>query len=540
MTANIIPSKGDLLTTASLSTTSKIFQLDIPSFQNPTFSYSHSGNELFLTSSSGNYALIDYKNFDLKHESIHESSIRTSTFLCSNFYSFASKRCIQINDFDGREIHILDDYNYFSNVGYLGYSRAHYLQTSLNSFGNLCYFDISIGKKMYTNKLGLKGYNKNTNFNEMVVGMNGVTCIANCSGLKTPKTTSSDSGNHVNGSTGNNTISFFSPKSRNPLATINAFKKGRIKNITTTNINNNTENNIEDVVGVLDNRNTLHLFDIRNYFEPFFKINLKSKFNTLGKHNSGNFNNYNINNNKNGCVKSVNNIENVKLLGDTVLGYGFNNIFSMKLDLNNDKDTTILYTEAFNERITNTSFCPFESVVGVTTTGVSNAKFDSLVVPNIGKYWKTEVSTYDEFYPLYDKGNIKAKKDLEIKSLIHKLPANTIRLNIKEKPLGESNGFDKFDYGDLNGQIYDGRDSTRNAEDKNSEAVKDKIVKEYKQDKKELEEINEEFKNVKVKRSKKKKMTLNQRKEIKKDDLRLKKQKVMKRMKEEKDKFNKM
>ena len=518
----LIP-QSSLLSSSPLSISKNSFDLQLKDYKSPHLTYSKNGNNLLITSHSGHSALIDIDNFTLRSELTSPHPILSQTFLTSTFYAQSHPDKILINDFDGLEIQSLDYSNLYHNCFFLSYSHPHSLLTSLNRRGALSYFDISCGKSVFNTQ-------SNLNLNALsprrqsaaTESFNGVLAIANCAGKdkfnadknrvnegELDRITDMPLLNELNKEkekekmvTGrrNGMISFFSPKSKDSLAEITATETGVIKAISMTSTSmstynlSNLDNELNSILVSVDSKDNISFFDVRNYFKPF--KTLKTPFinkNTRLKQSS-----------EKGYEQStvLRGIENIQLKGDLMV---LNDSSTCEVyRINSDLSEELIFREVSNN-INSVALRPFSSSIGYT----SDCAFSSRAVLGIGTTWEKEINTFDENFAFHSKGTKKARQNMEVNSLLNKLPPQSIRLEFLEE------------------------------EEKENEllTVEKETVGEIKELNKKLRKLNNKIDNVKVNNSTKKRLSKLQRVEIKKKAYVEKKKVLVELIKEKKKEF---
>lgn len=126
----------------SIQNSRQVYKLDL----NPgdyQLDYTPNGRHLLLSNSTGHAALLDWKRKQLLCELNLREPITACKFTNLNFFALAQKTNAFIYDFQGLEIHHLDNVHEPIHLEYLPY---HYLLVSMSRHGKLTFTDVSIGQ----------------------------------------------------------------------------------------------------------------------------------------------------------------------------------------------------------------------------------------------------------------------------------------------------------------------------------------------------------------------------------------------------------
>ncbi len=126
----------------SLKNAQQIFKLDLE-FGKYFLDYSINGRYLALGSGMGHVSIIEWKNKKLVTEFQTQDQCRQIKFLHENFVGVAQKENLFIYDFNGLEVHQLDQIIEPLHIEYLPY---HFLMVSITRRGKLFYIDCSTGE----------------------------------------------------------------------------------------------------------------------------------------------------------------------------------------------------------------------------------------------------------------------------------------------------------------------------------------------------------------------------------------------------------
>ena len=387
------PTQTELKENLDLGTADKIFELSLDKYGCVTPKYSQTGNELLLTSSTGNLALVKWKSFDLLHENCALSNIRSSAFLSQGFFAISTDQHISLHNFSGHEIHTLN-----RSADFLAFSERHYLMTSVNRHNEVVWFDTTIGKQLFSVKAVARPIAKTNSFDKSTAALfDGVVVLANSNAHNMTQTSSYQRNESF--------VSFFSPKSAAPLACIQACKTGTVRSLSVTHLNRGTSFD-SAVLATLSSNNTLSLWDTRNYFAPVNTFDLTAAVKTyFGKRPAE--------------VVSVRLANNFLVFTDT------NNLFVANFGTLNELE----FVNRVEQKLTGFALCPFEPVVGI---GAVN-QFTSAIIPGLETADEKNLDSLAYNFPYTKSRENKAFiKSKEINHLLEKLSPETIRLDFEE------------------------------------------------------------------------------------------------------------
>ncbi|CAL5021803.1 unnamed protein product [Urochloa decumbens] len=145
--------QDSILKEVDLLSSKKPFDMILPVLGPYTIEYTSNGRYMLVGGRKGHLAMMDMLTMDLVKEFQVRETVRDVAFLHNErLYAVAQKKYPYIYDHRGTEIHCLKEHGKALKLQFL---PKHFLLTSINSFGQLHYQDVSTGEMIANYRTGL-------------------------------------------------------------------------------------------------------------------------------------------------------------------------------------------------------------------------------------------------------------------------------------------------------------------------------------------------------------------------------------------------
>ena len=358
--------QSEIVGGVDVSTANKALDLKLNEFGPYYVNYSRTGTHMLLSGRKGHVASMDWRKGELRAELFLNETCHAATFLQSEqFFAVAQKKYTFIYDQEGVELHRLKQH---IDVRHLEFLPYHYLLATAGETGWLKYQDVSTGTLVSETrtKLGPTTAMTQNPWNAVM---------------------------HLGHSNG--TVTLWSPSMPDPLARILS-ARGPINSIAIDRSGYYMATTGKD--------KSLKIWDIRNFQELHSVENLPTPGTNVSISDTG--------------LLAVSRGPHVTLWKDALKrGNAAKPCFG-SMGGKSDRNTPYMSHLFAGNKVNNMKFVPFEDLLGIGhESGMTN-----LVIPGAGEanYDALEINPYE---------TAKQRQEQEVRSLLDKLPADTITLD---------------------------------------------------------------------------------------------------------------
>ncbi|CCK68741.1 Utp7p KNAG_0B02990 [Huiozyma naganishii CBS 8797] len=358
--------QDEIKSSVDVTTKNKALNLKLTEFGPYHINYNRNGTHLLITGRKGHVASMDWRKGSLRAElNLNESCFGATYLQNEQYFAVAQKKYTFIYDHEGVELHRLHQHIEARHLQFLPY---HYLLATAGETGWLKYHDVSTGQLV----------------SELKTKMGPTTSMT-----QNPWNAVMHLG-HSNG-----TVSLWSPSMPEPLVKLLS-GRGRINSIAVDRSGH--------YMATVDGGKSLKIWDIRNFRELHSVENLPTPGTNVTISDTG--------------LLAMSRGPHVTIWKDSLRRSKeakpcFGSMGGLK-----NRNTSYM-TELFpGNKVNNMEFVPFEDLLGVGhEDGVTN-----LIIPGSGEanYDALSINPYE---------TAKQRQEQEVRTLLNKLPADTITLD---------------------------------------------------------------------------------------------------------------
>ncbi|CCF60720.1 hypothetical protein KAFR_0L01120 [Kazachstania africana CBS 2517] len=359
-------SQREIKSSVDVSTANKALDLSLKEFGPYHINYSRNGTHLLISGRRGHVASMDWRKGELRAELNLNETCHAATYLqTEQFFAVAQKKYTFIYDHEGVELHRLKQHVEARHLEFLPY---HYLLATAGETGWLKYHDVSTGQMVseLRTKLGPTTAMTQNPWNAVM---------------------------HLGHSNG--TVTLWSPSMPQPLVQLLS-ARGPINSIAVDRSGYYMVTTGKD--------KSMKIWDIRNFRELHTIENLPTPGTNVSISDTG--------------LVALTRGPHVTLWKDALKSSRSARPCFGSMGGDPNRNTPYMSHLFAGNKINNIKFVPFEDLLGVGhETGVTN-----LIVPGAGEanYDALEINPYE---------TAKQRQEQEVRSLLNKLPADTITLD---------------------------------------------------------------------------------------------------------------